>query len=104
MAPKDGGKDGGKSMGKSMGKSIDRSTAWSEYIWDESGQFWWSSRTGPSGEVEYDYRYPETEETHQQRLEIPRSPGPNVITGDDPSYFVTSKHPERSPFALRYIC
>jgi hypothetical protein len=75
---------------KDRGKSIDRSTAWSEFVWDESGQFWWSSRLGPSGQAEYDYRRPETQQTHQQRQETPRSPGPNIITGDDPPYNAAS--------------
>ena len=68
---------------KDRGKSIDRSTAWSDFVWDENGQFWWACRLGPSGQTEYDYRYPETEQTHQQKQETPRSPGPNIITGDD---------------------
>jgi hypothetical protein len=89
---------------KDRSKGIDRSTAWSEFVWDETGQFWRASRLGPSGQVEYDYRYPETEQTHQQRQETPRCPGPNIIIDDDPPYLVTSKYLERSPFALRYIC
>jgi hypothetical protein len=83
---------------KDRGKSIDRSTAWSEFVWDESGQFWWASRSGPSGETEYDYRYPETEQTHQQRQETPRFPGPNIITGDDPPYNAASSTGEETNY------
>jgi len=39
-------------------KAIDRSTIWLPWTWDNRG-YWYSSRSGPTGEVEYDYRYPE---------------------------------------------
>jgi hypothetical protein len=83
---------------KDRGKSIDRSTAWSEFVWDESGQFWWSSRLGPSGQTEYDYRYPETEQTLQQKQETPRSPGPNIITSDEPQYNAASETAEETNY------
>jgi len=83
---------------KDRGKSIDRSTAWSEFEWDQSGQFWWASRLGPSGATEYDYRYPETEQTHQQRQETPRFPGPDIITRDDPPYNAASSTGEETNY------
>jgi hypothetical protein len=85
---------------KDRGKSIDRSTAWSEFEWDESRQFWWSSRLGPSGQAEYDYRYPETPQTHQERQETPRSPGPNLITGDVQQYNVASGTVEETNYEV----
>jgi len=69
MAPKKGSK----------GKSIDKSTDWSEFIWDDRG-YWFSSRLDSSGQPEYDYRYPDAPQTAQQQQTIPRSPGPNVVS------------------------
>jgi hypothetical protein len=85
---------------KDRGKSIDRSTAWSEFEWNESGRFWWASRLGPSGESEYDYRYPETEQTHQQKQETPRSPGPNLITSDVQQYSTASETTEETNYEV----
>ncbi|KAH8591810.1 hypothetical protein B0O99DRAFT_690358 [Bisporella sp. PMI_857] len=77
MAPKD-----------SKGKSTDLSSPWSEWIWtngdaDSPSGFWYASRYNAQGELEYDYRYPETTqsgESPQGTQSVPRSPGPNVIT------------------------
>ena len=51
----------GKSKGRKHGKSIDRSSPWSEYIWDQRG-FYYSCRYGPDGQVEYKYP-PEVEKS-----------------------------------------
>jgi hypothetical protein len=64
----------------------------------KSGQFWWSTRLGPSGQTEYDFRYPETEQTLQQKQETPRSPGPNITTSDDPQYNVASGTAEETNY------
>ena len=47
-----------QSKEKGKGKSIDRSTEWSDWVWDEDNGCWIASRTGPDGEPEYDYRLP----------------------------------------------
>lgn len=41
----------------SKGKSRDQSTPWSAWTWDSRG-YHFASRYGPTGEIEYDYRYP----------------------------------------------
>jgi hypothetical protein len=45
------------------GKSIDRSTPWSEYIWNEQG-YWFRTRNRPSGELEYEREYPQDTSEH----------------------------------------
>jgi hypothetical protein len=72
------------------GKAIDKSSPWSEYAWDDRG-YWYSSRYGPTGEVEYDYRYPETTtQTAEQEQATPRTPGENVLSGAASSTWTTS--------------
>jgi hypothetical protein len=63
----------------SKGKAIDMSTPWSEFFWDDRG-YWISSRHGPSGGLEYDYRNSKRAQTSGL---TPRAPGPNVIKGID---------------------
>jgi hypothetical protein len=60
-------KSGSKS---SKGKDIDRSTPWSEYVWDAQG-YWISTRKNPEGEWEYEYSYPETPETPETPRTVP---------------------------------
>jgi hypothetical protein len=69
----------------SKGKATDRSTAWSDFEWDERG-YWIASRLDASGKTEYDYRYPEGAQTPENRQNTPRSPGPNVINNTDIYY------------------
>jgi hypothetical protein len=45
--------------GRGKGKALDRSGPWSEYNWDARG-FYISSRYGPTGKIEYNYRYPDS--------------------------------------------
>jgi hypothetical protein len=61
------------------GKGVDKSSAWSPWTWDERNNCYFSSRYGPSGEVEYAYRSPESPQTQQQEQQTPRTPGQNVI-------------------------
>jgi hypothetical protein len=44
---------------RAKGKAVDKSSAWAQWIWDDRG-FYVTSRYGPSGQVEYEYRYPST--------------------------------------------
>jgi hypothetical protein len=72
------------------GKAIDRSSPWSEYVWDDRG-YWYASRYGPTGDVEYDYRSPETTtQTAEQEQATPRTPGENVLSGAASSAWTTS--------------
>lgn len=66
----------------SKGKNVDKSTAWSEWKWDDELQRHWSWRYGPTGELEYEYR---PSQTTQQQQETPRSTGDNVILSNTPS-------------------
>jgi hypothetical protein len=69
------------------GKTTDRSTDWSEPIWDERG-FYVSSRKNSLGDWVYDYRYPDETRTQQDLQTVPRSPGPNVLVN---SYFPAAR-------------
>jgi hypothetical protein len=72
------------------GKAIDRSSSWSDFTWDERG-YWYASRYGPTGEVEYDYRYPETTtQTEEQEQATPRTPGENILSEAASSTYTTS--------------
>jgi len=62
------------------GKGVDKSGPWSQWVWDDRG-YYYSSRYGPGGELEYDYRYPEAK-TPQQEQQTPRTPGENVFSSD----------------------
>ncbi|TVY85290.1 hypothetical protein LSUE1_G001296 [Lachnellula suecica] len=62
----------------SKGKGVDKSTSWSEWTWDSRG-YYYSSRYGSEGQLQYDYRYPESTQTSQQQQQTPRTPGDNVI-------------------------
>jgi hypothetical protein len=65
------------SSGHSTGKAVDKSSPWSEHVWDEGG-YWVSSRHGPSGELEYDYRYRGRPAlSHQNQDEASRAQGEN---------------------------
>jgi hypothetical protein len=64
--------------GSSKGKGVDKSSSWSQWQWDDRG-FYVASRYGPSGSLEYDYRYPNTQQTPQQEQQTPRTPGESVI-------------------------
>lgn len=75
------------------GKTTDRSTDWSEPVWDERG-FYFLSRKNSSGAWEYDYRYPsypDETRTQQDLQTVPRSPGPNVLVN---SYFPAARSNE----------
>ena len=67
----------------SKGKAIDMLTPWSEFFWDERG-YWVSSRRGPSGELEYDYRYSKPAQTPGL---TPLTPGLNAFKGIDYSNY-----------------
>jgi hypothetical protein len=59
-------------------REIDRSSPWSEQVWDTRG-FWVSSRYGPDGAIEYDYQYPDNNQEPQtgtvvQSFGDPRTP------------------------------
>jgi hypothetical protein len=54
------------------GKDIDRSTEWTEYVWHDEEGYWYATRTGPTGELEYDYQYPQSRAS-QDQFETPRS-------------------------------
>jgi hypothetical protein len=69
------------------GKTTDRSTDWSEPVWDERG-FYVSSRKNSLGDWVYDYRYPDETRTQQDLQTVPRSPGPNVLVN---SYFPAAR-------------
>ncbi|KAG4435148.1 hypothetical protein IFR05_009380 [Cadophora sp. M221] len=59
--------------------STDNSSPWSDYTWDSRG-FWVSSRRGPSGNLEYDYKYSETTaQTPRQEQATPRTPDADYI-------------------------
>jgi hypothetical protein len=61
--------------GHRKGKAVDKSSPWTEHVWHEGG-YWVSSRYGPSGEFEYDFRYPDTPTlSHQNQDETPRAQG-----------------------------
>jgi len=64
---------------KQKGKAVDLSTEWSEWEWDRSG-YYFASRSGPNGEVEYDYHYLEddTALTAGHFQNGPHFPGPDV--------------------------
>ena len=51
----------GKGKGKGKGRADDTS-AWSNWEWDEGG-WWYKNRTGPSGQLEYQYEYPPAPQT-----------------------------------------
>lgn len=55
------------------GKGVDRSTSWSEWEWDARG-FWFSSRTGPTGVPEYEYNYPQPDNTNPYQTPQPQLP------------------------------
>ncbi|KAI9642165.1 hypothetical protein NHQ30_008967 [Ciborinia camelliae] len=48
-------------------------TPWSEWTWDDR-EYWYASRTGPTGVEEYAYRYPKPE----TRYAITRAPAPKA--------------------------
>lgn len=62
------------------GKRPQYTSPWSEYVWDERG-FWYKSRTGPSGELEYQYAYPET----SQAVPLPDSDQPATTESNQSS-------------------
>ncbi|ESZ94919.1 hypothetical protein SBOR_4711 [Sclerotinia borealis F-4128] len=69
---------------KSKGKDLDHTTSWTKFIWDDRG-YWYASRTGPTGVIEYEYSYPEPE----NRSATPRTPGstgPNVASNQQSMY------------------
>jgi len=73
----------------SKGKGVDRSSAWSQWTWDDRG-YYYSSRYGPSGELVWAFRYPEAK-TPQQEQRTPRSPGENVfLSGSSAGTFSSS--------------
>ncbi|KAK0118618.1 hypothetical protein ONS95_007502 [Cadophora gregata] len=67
--------------------STDKSSSWSDWTWDQRG-FWVSSRYGPSGTVEYDYKFSETPQTSKQDQATPRTADTDYI-----------KHPENLNFS-----
>ena len=77
---------------KQKGKAVDLSTEWSEWGWDRRGRYF-ASRSGPNGEVEYDYYYPEdyTTLTAGQFQNVPHFPGPDVYVD------VENRDGEREP-------
>lgn len=59
--------------------SPDNSSPWSDWSWDSRG-FWVSSRYGPSGSLEYSYKYSETPaQTSKQDQATPRTPDADYI-------------------------
>ena len=44
------------------GKQPDHSSAWSDWIWSEEHQCQYATRYGPTGEIEYEYKYIDPEE------------------------------------------
>jgi hypothetical protein len=78
---------------RAKGKAVDKSSAWSEFSWDDRG-YWYAHRYGPTGEVEYDYRYIETTtQTEEQEQATSRTPGENILSE------ATSSTPTTSPEA-----
>jgi len=56
------------------GKAVDRSSPGPGSVWDDDDGHWDSDRHGPSGELEHDYRYPETPTPrHQNQDEVARA-------------------------------
>ncbi|TVY13980.1 hypothetical protein LARI1_G008742 [Lachnellula arida] len=64
-------------MPSNKGKAVDKSTPWSEWCWDARG-YYYSSRSGPTGVLEYSYKYPDST-TPQQQQQTPRTPGENLL-------------------------
>jgi hypothetical protein len=61
---------------KSKGKEVDKSSAWSQWMWDDRGVYV-STRYGPSGQLEYDFRYPSTstDSAIEREIATPRTTG-----------------------------
>jgi hypothetical protein len=84
------------------GKGVDYTSEWSEWAWHKEG-FWFSSRYGPDGEIEYDYdKTTPPPASWQERESTPRFSGennvqsvsspfgsPSDITPEFPSYTTT---------------
>ncbi|KAH7416791.1 hypothetical protein BKA64DRAFT_277134 [Cadophora sp. MPI-SDFR-AT-0126] len=63
--------------------STDSTSSWSDWSWDSRG-FWVSSRYGPSGDLEYDYKYSEPPaQTSKQDQSTPRTPDADYIKQPD---------------------
>jgi hypothetical protein len=70
------------------GKERDRSTPWSAWTWDPRG-YYFASRYGPSGDIEYDYRYPDSGRDQT----VPRTPAQGPIAITTSSYQASSDTP-----------
>lgn len=72
----------------SKGKGVDKSTPWSDWVWDSRRQCFYSSRYDPRGNVEYSYKSPDTSQQNQNLQETPRTPGENIVlsTSNTPTF------------------
>jgi hypothetical protein len=79
---------------RSAGKHADLSTDWSEWIWSEKDGYSYCTRYGPTGELEYDYFYPEETNPDETPRTVPTNwtqdtgegapPSSDRYTTDDP--------------------
>jgi hypothetical protein len=80
------------------GKEVDYTSEWTEWTWDNRG-FWFSSRHGPNGEIEFEYNY-ETSPPHasrQERESTPRFSGENNVRSVSSPFGSPSDNTPESP-------
>lgn len=78
-----------------MSKQPDLSTPWSDWIWSEDREYKYATRTGPTGELEYDYL--DAEEIH----ETPRGTGDWTPDKTSYPYDVNSSSETKSQYTTK---